>query len=325
MTCWHLSPEQKEGLHREGSFIGGLLVLVVAALTFLFDVLLLCLRWSGILSADALTRWDLGLGNVGYMLLYACVYTVSMGGTMLLCCRLCKRSVQSFITFEPVRTTTGIAAVFAGVGGCIMANMIASVLGQFVESFGIHEPRTPSYLDGSAASLMVGLLVWAILPALLEELVFRGCILGALRRYGDWFAISVSAVLFGLIHGGISQSVFALLVGLLLGYVTVSTDSILPAMVIHFANNALSVWLQHATLGMSETDAAVLYVRMLFTIAFFGIAVAVICAVSRSPLIKRLPSFEHSLGERLGVLWTSPLMIIGTILVLLRILMIYIL
>ena len=64
----------------------------------------------------------------------------------------------------------------------------------------------------SITFLVLNLLVLAVLPALLEEMIFRVCILGALRKYGDTFAIVVSALLFGFIHGGLSQSVFAVIV-----------------------------------------------------------------------------------------------------------------
>ena len=48
---------------------------------------------------------------------------------------------------------------------------------------------------------MLNLVSTAVLPALVEEMVFRGYILGALRPQGDGLAIVFSAVFFGLLHG----------------------------------------------------------------------------------------------------------------------------
>lgn len=41
----------------------------------------------------------------------------------------------------------------------------------------------------------------AVIPPLVEELGFRGVMLSALRRYGDGFAVLVTAVAFGIFHG----------------------------------------------------------------------------------------------------------------------------
>jgi sodium transport system permease protein len=92
--------------------------------------------------------------------------------------------------------------------------------------------------------LLVGLL--AVLPALLEELVFRGFLLSGLRsafrgrRAGFW-AVLVTAGFFGLFHIYPEKWVTTGLIGLLLGYLTVRTGSLWPAVLCHAANNASTV------------------------------------------------------------------------------------
>jgi len=85
-------------------------------------------------------------------------------------------------------------------------------------------------------------LVMAAMPAVCEELAFRGFILSGLRRTGSpWRAIGLSAIFFGLSHGILQQSLIASLVGVLLGWLAVWTGSIFPAMVFHLVHNALAV------------------------------------------------------------------------------------
>lgn len=314
-----LTPEQREDLRDDGNFVGGILIVVLICLTFVFSTVATVLLSTGILAPDALTRDDLGLGNTGYLLLYACVYTVSMGGPALLCCLLFHRSPRTLLTVRPVRITTGAAAVVSGMGGCVAANMIASMLASFLQSYGIPLPESPSFLEATPVSLLLNLFVLAMLPALLEEFVFRGCVLGALRKYGDWFAIVISALLFGLIHGGITQSVFAVIVGFVLGYITVSTGNIWLAIIIHFCNNALSVVLEYVTLPMEDMTAGLLYSAVLYPLGISGVFVAVVSAVFRSPLYSRLSPSACPAGQGLAALWKAPLMIIGSILILLRI------
>lgn len=85
-------------------------------------------------------------------------------------------------------------------------------------------------------------LVVALLPAVCEELAFRGFIFSGLRKSGSpWRAIVVSAVFFGLSHGILQQSMIAGLIGVLLGWLAFQTGSILPGMVFHLVHNAMGV------------------------------------------------------------------------------------
>jgi len=86
----------------------------------------------------------------------------------------------------------------------------------------------------------LGLVYIVLVGPIFEELVFRGAMLGNLRRFGDNFAIIVSSLLFGFYHMTIMQIPFSFIVGLLLGYVTVRW-SIRVAILLHIVTNGLSV------------------------------------------------------------------------------------
>ena len=79
------------------------------------------------------------------------------------------------------------------------------------------------------ANFWLLLLLIAAVPAVCEELAFRGFILSGFRHLGHkWRAIVYSALLFGLAHGILQQSLIASLVGVVLGYLAVQSGSILP-------------------------------------------------------------------------------------------------
>ena len=83
-------------------------------------------------------------------------------------------------------------------------------------------------------------LLAAVLPAVCEELAFRGFILSGLRHLGHrWRAIIYTAILFGLVHGFLQQQLMAFLVGVVIGYVAVQTGSILPCIIFHMLHNTL--------------------------------------------------------------------------------------
>lgn len=78
----------------------------------------------------------------------------------------------------------------------------------------------------------------ALLPAIAEELIFRGVLARALaRRFGPALAIVVSAAVFGLYHLDLPQLVSTFVLGLALGFIAVRADSALPTMVAHATNN----------------------------------------------------------------------------------------
>jgi sodium transport system permease protein len=93
-----------------------------------------------------------------------------------------------------------------------------------------------------SGNLWVVLGIIAVVPALCEELAFRGFILSGLRHLGHKRrAIIISALLFGISHAFFQQSVVATLLGVVIGYMAVQTGSLLPGIVFHFMHNALAV------------------------------------------------------------------------------------
>lgn len=102
----------------------------------------------------------------------------------------------------------------------------------------------PSVFEAEAEGplqLVLSLISIAVIPAVVEELLFRRVILEGLLPYGRGVAILGSAFLFGLMHGNILQILYTVLMGIILGVLYTKTRSILLCMLIHFTNNAISV------------------------------------------------------------------------------------
>ena len=97
----------------------------------------------------------------------------------------------------------------------------------------------------SLSEWIINILLIAILPALGEELVFRGVI----QQYGYRFfknphwSVWLSAVLFSAIHMQFEGFVPRFLLGLLLGYLFLWTKNLWYPIFVHFINNALMVTL----------------------------------------------------------------------------------
>ena len=94
------------------------------------------------------------------------------------------------------------------------------------------------------------ILLLALVPGIWEELAFRGVILSHLQRcFSPWAAVTVSSVLFGLFHlnnlwasdaaSAIAGVVAATILGIAWGYLVVRSNSVLPAVVLHYTVDVL--------------------------------------------------------------------------------------
>lgn len=86
--------------------------------------------------------------------------------------------------------------------------------------------------------LLLGLFHIGVVPAICEEIMYRGYIQRSLEKSaGIWAAIIISGFIFGAYHLQINNILPLAFLGIILAYVTYISDSIIPAILAHFANN----------------------------------------------------------------------------------------
>ena len=92
--------------------------------------------------------------------------------------------------------------------------------------------------DGGRGTLLT-LFLMALTPAICEEALFRGPILRGLRtRLPPAGAAILTGLLFGIYHADPWRLVPTAILGVALSGIALASDSIIPAMVAHFVNNA---------------------------------------------------------------------------------------
>jgi membrane protease YdiL (CAAX protease family) len=101
-----------------------------------------------------------------------------------------------------------------------------------------------SEIEGSPFFLIIAVVV---LPAIFEELFFRGFLMKALSGGGELAAIIISALCFAMCHGSISNFAGPFAAGLIYGYMVYALDSLWPAVFAHLVNNALNMAVGYAT------------------------------------------------------------------------------
>ena len=231
--------EARFSLRRDAGWIGAAFLLMLALLQTVLTFILLVLGALGVADLWAADEWY-GLGSTGFLLAYMVAYALIMGLPGPLTALFTRRKLRPFSPYaeeRPLRFSSLLLALLGGLAVCILANFATSYLMAFFGLFGIRQPEMPSYLEPTIPSLLLNILALAVLPGVLEELLFRGYFLRLLRPYGGRFAIVVTAALFGLMHGNILQIPFAFLVGLACGWLALRTGRVWPAMLLHFLNN----------------------------------------------------------------------------------------
>lgn len=90
--------------------------------------------------------------------------------------------------------------------------------------------------------LLASLFMIALVPAVFEEIVYRGMFYNEYSKENPLQAIFLSAFLFGIIHLNLNQFAYAFAVGIIFALIIEATDSILSTMIIHFIINGNSVF-----------------------------------------------------------------------------------
>ena len=106
---------------------------------------------------------------------------------------------------------------------------------------------TDKFLNTSSYWSLIGnIFVMALIPAICEESLFRGCIqkilTDSMKSYH--IAIIITAIIFSAVHLEFSGFIPRIYLGLILGYVFYYTGSIWMSSLIHFLNNLSAVILQ---------------------------------------------------------------------------------
>lgn len=128
---------------------------------------------------------------------------------------------------------------------------------------------TEQFLNVTTFSgLIINLLLMALLPAVAEELTFRGVLMNFFEVKGErlnakgkrtHLAIWCSAILFSAIHMQFYGFVPRMLMGALFGYMLVWTSNLWVPILMHFTNNAMAVILYFVALregwDMEQVDA----------------------------------------------------------------------
>lgn len=217
----------------------------------------------------------------GYVFSFVIQVVLLLGGSVFLFAKLTKQKTKQVLVNYGVIKISSKTIIWAIVAGAIVFFLnvfISSFFNSIISALGYTSERAGRVISNYPVWLLfVNIIFTAVLPAICEEMAHRGMILRASGKFGFIKAILISSLLFGLLHLNIEQVFYATLIGVYLGFVTMLSGSIIPAMIIHFMNNALSVFLNYSAFkGLSFGSIFIKVNLMLSNNLFLGILFIII-------------------------------------------------
>lgn len=156
------------------------------------------------------------------------------------------KAVFKLCNFKKPKLDIVLISLLFGLAVFVFNIVISSFFNGVLGFWGYRSAVVHTPADYTALKFIVDILLVAILPAVCEEFMHRGIILQGSKNLGYKKAIFYSAILFGLIHLNIEQFFYAAILGVVLAIITIATKNIWPAIIVHFVNNAIVVYLRGA-------------------------------------------------------------------------------
>ena len=132
---------------------------------------------------------------------------------------------------------------FGGLAVAFFMMMAGNYVGQWLiaifEAAMGRTQQNPVETTTSGVAWWINLIFVALIPCIMEELIFRKVLCDRLLPLGEGYAVVMSASAFGLVHGNFFQFFYAFLVGVVLATVYVKTGKLWVTILYHGAINLL--------------------------------------------------------------------------------------
>ena len=138
-----------------------------------------------------------------------------------------------YLNFSKKAAKLTAPLIFPAVGAITLLSFLTSLIMTAIVG--------PQSLADVGDNLFIAVIMHALIPALLEEGVFRLLPMYLLSGYSRRVAIGLSAVYFALVHNSLFAIPYAFFAGIIFIAVDLAADSVWPSVIIHFVNNFVSI------------------------------------------------------------------------------------
>ncbi|HYF81027.1 MAG TPA: type II CAAX endopeptidase family protein [Symbiobacteriaceae bacterium] len=112
----------------------------------------------------------------------------------------------------------------------------------------------PEYYNFARTPFVLAVVTHAIMPAICEEIAYRGYLQHSLSPLGPRAAVVVTALLFGATHFSVIRLLPLALLGLIFSAVVRRAESVYPSMIMHLVNNGTVLALTYYGAGIPSVS-----------------------------------------------------------------------
>ncbi len=163
-----------------------------------------------------------------------------------------KLKLREAISLKPISFGTGVLAVLF----YILLSPLLTFVNALSMLFAKYQITDEMQQMAQATPLPLMFLGVAVVPAILEEVVYRGVFYHEYRRLSPVAGAVMSGLLFALLHGNLNQFSYAFVLGVAFALLVEATGSIVPTMLIHLCVNGMSVVLLYVMELLSKKSDA---------------------------------------------------------------------
>lgn len=175
---------------------------------------------------------------------------LAMTQVMIICLPLLfayyiKTDFKKTFSLQKVNLKQILGGILIWMGGFVLINLITQItLYLFPQNMEVAEALTDAIIIKD--NLVLNLAIVALMPAICEEIFFRGFIFTSFKgKSSSKIAIITSGILFGFMHMDFLRIIPTSILGIIFAYTVYKSESIFIAMILHFINNSIAVLVSH--------------------------------------------------------------------------------
>ena len=162
--------------------------------------------------------------------------------------------------------------------------LVLSALAAFMSSAGVDTSE-----DVTIYPIWLSLIAFAVVPAIVEEYVFRGVILGAYLQIEERAAVFISSLFFAMLHFSLGSVMYGFMYGCIFALVRVATGNLIYSVAMHGVFNMVNVAM--AYIGITMVPGWI--VLLAFSAGLAGFIILLIVFFKKNPVSLSKSSFKR--------------------------------
>ena len=195
---------------------------------------------------------------------------LAIGLVVLLDCLANKTNIKTSLQIKKFNSIYLVCSLLLSAGMFLGLGFLNEAVAKLLISWGLTVSAF-NYNVTTIFELISLVIVYAILPAVFEESLFRGLIQNKLNKSTVVASVLLSGFVFSVYHCSLAQTVYQFVYGVMLAILVVKSKSIIPAIISHFLNNFVILTFNYLKINIDLFSPILIGVGLGLLLIFFVI------------------------------------------------------